>query len=71
MKFTDNTIVLLKNFSAINTNLQFTTGNVLKTISPQKNILARTKVEEHFPQDFAIYDLNKFLGAISLLINQK
>ena len=66
MKFTDNTIVLLKNFSAINTNLQFTTGNVLKTISPQKNILARTKVEEHFPQDFAIYDLNKFLGAISL-----
>ena len=50
----------------INTNLQFTTGNVLKTISPQKNILARTEVEEHFPQDFAIYDMNKFLGAISL-----
>jgi len=66
MKFTNNTIALLKNFSAINTNLQFTTGNVIKTISPQKNILARAEVEEDFPQDFAIYDLNKFLGAISL-----
>ena len=65
MKFTDNTIVLLKNFSAINTNLQFTTGNVLKTISPQKNILAKTEVEEHFPQDFAIYDMNKFLDEIN------
>ena len=71
MKFTNNTIALLKNFSAINTNLQFTAGNVIKTISPQKNILARAEVEEDFPQDFAIYDLNKFLELFLFLISQK
>ena len=31
-----------------------------------KNVLAEATVEEEFPKDFAIYDLNQFLNGISL-----
>ncbi len=57
---------ILKNFSEINQSLAFKEGKVLKTVSPQKNILARAEVTEHFPQDFAVYELKKFLGTLSL-----
>ena len=41
-------------------------GKELKTISTMKNILATANVSEDFPQDIAIYDLNEFLGVMSL-----
>jgi hypothetical protein len=40
-------------------------GNKLATISAQKNVMADAVVSESFP-DFGIYDLNEFLGAMSL-----
>ena len=40
-------------------------GNKLSTISAQKNVMADSTVTETFP-DFGIYDLNEFLGAMSL-----
>jgi hypothetical protein len=43
-----------------------TPGKQLKTISTMKNILATANVSEDFPQDIAIYDLNEFLGVMSL-----
>jgi hypothetical protein len=66
MILSDVTIGVLKNFSTINPSLLFRKGNVIKTISPQKTILARAEVLEHFPRDFAIYDVPRFLGVLSL-----
>ena len=66
MKLTSKTISILKNFSTINQNLMVKTGNTLSTMSAMKNIIAQAEVTEKFPQDFAIYDLNEFLSALSL-----
>jgi gp45 sliding clamp, C terminal len=66
MKLSDRTISVLKNFSSINPSIAFKQGNVISTVSPVKNILADSTVEETFPQDFCIYDLNNFLSLVSL-----
>jgi len=66
MKICDATFDVLKNFSTINQSLAFKSGNVVRTVSPQKNILAQATVSESFPVDFAIYELNQFLGLSTL-----
>lgn len=66
MKITDQTITILKNFSTINQSLLFRKGNILRTISPMKNILAEAQVTEKFPIDFGIYELNQFLNGLEL-----
>ena len=66
MKLTSKTISILKNFSTINQNLMVKTGSTLSTMSAMKNIVAQAEVTEGFPQEFAIYDLNEFLSALSL-----
>ena len=66
MKLSNETGTVLKNFSTINQNLVIKAGNKLSTMSAMKNIVASADVQEDFPQDFAIYDLNEFLAALSL-----
>ena len=66
MKLSKHTLSMLKNFSDINMSIEIKKGNILRTVSVQKNILAQAELEEEFPQDFAIYELNRFLGAVSL-----
>ena len=66
MKISDTTFDVLKNFSTINQSLAFKKGNTIRTVSEQKTILTQAKVEEAFPVDFAIYELNQFLGLSSL-----
>lgn len=66
MKLSRDTLAIFKNFSAINSNLSIKAGNKLTTISSGKNIIAEVVVAEDFPSDFGIYDLNEFLGALSL-----
>ena len=66
MKLSDKTLSVLKNFSAINQSILFKEGKSLRTISVMKNILAEAEVEEDFPKDFGIYDLNQFLQNIDL-----
>jgi hypothetical protein len=66
MKFSENTLSILKNFSGINQSLLFKQGNVVKTISVMKNILAEATIDEDLPKDFGIYDLNQFLNGLSL-----
>ena len=65
MKLTAETTAILKNYAAINQNIQFKQGQSLSTISPQKNILTTAEISEDIPNTFAIYDLNKLLGALS------
>ena len=66
MKLSKETVGLFKNFAGINSNLLLKQGNKLATISTQKNVMSDTVVTESFPADFGIYDLNEFLGAMSL-----
>lgn len=69
MNISDNTLSVLKNFSNINQNLAVKSGNKIRTISPQKTVMAVAQVEDKFNSPFAIYDLNQFLSAISLFEN--
>lgn len=66
MKLESKTIQILKNFSSINPSLMFKPGSSLSTVSPSKTVMAKAVVEEQFPSSFAIYDLSKFLGVLSL-----
>ena len=66
MKLSENTINILKNYAVINPSLLVKPGNVLSTVSPVKSIFAKATVEENFPSQFAIYELSKFLGVVSL-----
>lgn len=66
MKLSKKTLSVLKNFSTINQSIVIKEGNVLQTISDVKDIFARVEVEETFPVDAPIYDLNEFLGVIGL-----
>jgi hypothetical protein len=66
MRISQKTLTILKNFSSINQSLIFKEGNSLKTISVLKNILAEAVLEDVFPKDFAVYDLNQFLNGLSL-----
>lgn len=66
MKISTQTLQVLKNFATINPNLLVKAGNVLSTISTNKNILAKVTVQETFPATFAIYDMQQFLGVISI-----
>ena len=66
MILSNETVSVLKNFATINQNLVIKSGQKLTTMSAMKNIVAKAMVKEKFPQEFAIYDLNEFLSAISL-----
>jgi uncharacterized protein YxjI len=66
MKLSDKTIGVLKNFATINQSILIKDGSNLDTMSVQKNVLARYKVDEKFPREFGIYDLNEFLSTVSL-----
>ena len=69
MNLSKTTIDILKNFSLINQSILFKKGNKIRTMSVAKNILAEVVVEENFPKDFGIYDLNQFLNGIELYAN--
>ena len=69
MKMSNTTLEYLKNYSTINSNIIIEPGNVLKTLSPVKNVMSECTISETFEQTIAIWDLNKFLGTISLFDN--
>ena len=66
MKLSNETIDVLKNFSNINQNILVKVGTKLRTMSTMKNILGEAVISEAFPKEFGVYDLNEFLGVLSL-----
>jgi len=66
MKMSTETLNLLKNYSSINSNILIKPGNMITTISPVKNVMSEALVTENFDTEFGIWDLNKFLGVVSL-----
>ena len=69
MQLSNDTKDVLKNFSTINQNLLVKSGNVINTMSAMKNIVAKATIPDTFDNEFAIYDLNEFLSALSLFKN--
>lgn len=67
MELSDGTLQVLKNFSGINQNILINQGQSLKTISEARNVLARANITEEFTKKFGIYDLNEFIGVLSLV----
>src|SRR5210317_1902200 len=67
MILSDRSIQILRNFSSINPSIQFEQGSSLRTISPNKTIMALAKLDTQIDSTFAIYDLSRFLGILSLL----
>lgn len=67
MELSSQTMQVLNNFASVNSNIVITTGNVLRTVSESKTILARATIDEEFPKGFGIYELNEFLSALSLV----
>ena len=66
MKLSESTINVLKSFSVINTGIELQPGNVLKTISPQKSIMAKAELPDTIPTAGCFYELNRFLGVLTL-----
>ena len=60
------TLQILKNFSTINPSIHIRPGKLITTVSASKSIMARAEVEEEFETEFAIYDISRFLSALSL-----
>lgn len=66
MKLSTETSNILKNFSVINQSIVLKEGNVIKTISPQKTVMASATVEDEFPSQAGIYNLPRFLSVCAL-----
>ena len=66
MKRSEKTLTVLKNFAGINNSILVKQGTQLRTMSVAKNILAEANIEEDFPRQFGVYDLNQFLNGLSL-----
>lgn len=66
MRISKNTIEILKNFASINQNILIKEGSTLTTRSVVKTIYAEADVDTVFPKEFGIYNLNSFLGVLSL-----
>lgn len=67
MELSNSTIDILKNFATINPSIKILAGKTLATVAEAKNILATAEIEDEFPQDFGIYDLNSFISTLTLV----
>ncbi len=65
MKFSNDTIKILKNYTTINSSGVFKAGNKLRTFSSSRNIWSLAEIEEEIPRDFIIYELSTLLNMIS------
>ena len=63
MKFSDNTMSVLRNFSDINQNILVKEGNILKTISEARNVLSTAELDDSFPK-YLLKNIDKFKNFI-------
>ena len=66
MKFSERTLTILKSFSSINKSILMKEGNVLKTVTPEKTLVATATIPDQIPSQACIYDLSRFLSILSL-----
>lgn len=66
MKFSERTLTILKSFSSINKSILMKEGNILKTVTPEKTLVATARIPDTIPSQACIYDLSRFLSILSL-----
>lgn len=66
MKISDRTLTILKSFATINKSIIMKPGNILKTVTPEKTLIAIANIEDEIPSEAVIYDLSRFLSILSL-----
>lgn len=66
MRLSNDTMNVLKTFANINPSILIKPGSVISTVSPRKSVIGKAKVKEEFETQFAIYELPRFLGVLSL-----
>jgi hypothetical protein len=66
MKFSEHTLTVLKSFSAINKSILLKAGKEIRTITPEKTLIAKAMIEDEIPSDACIYDLSRFISILSL-----
>lgn len=66
MKFSDRTLTILKSFANINKSILMKEGSVLKTITPEKTLIAIANIPDQIPAQACIYDMSRFLSILSL-----
>lgn len=71
MKFSSDTLSILKNFASINANIAFKPGDTIKTISNANSVYAKATIKEEIPNESYIYDLNRLLAMLTLIENQE
>lgn len=69
MHLSKDTVAFLKNASQFNGNFLIKAGTTQSFLSAQRNVVGTVVLQDEFPTEFGIYDLNEFLGVISLFDN--
>lgn len=57
---------ILKNFAGISNSMVLAPGKTQRTIAKGKSVLALAELPDAWPQETAIYDLNRFLASLSI-----
>lgn len=65
-KVSKSTSKILKNFAGISNSILLTEGQTQKTIQSSKSVLAVAELPEAWPHETGIFNLNMFLGVLSL-----
>ena len=64
MRLSDTTTKVLKNFASINPSILLNEGQTIRTISPQKNVMAQAVTDEPITDSMCLYDINQFLNIV-------
>lgn len=66
MKISKQTIQLLSNCAKIRESINFGAGNQIRTKDSSQAFNAIIEIDEEFPRDFCVYDLNSFIAALKI-----
>lgn len=66
IKFTQETLAILKNFSNINQSILINPGQLIASIASNKTVLGVAEVSETFDTTIAIHNLPQFLNIMSM-----
>lgn len=66
MKFSERTLTILKSFAGINKSILMKEGSILKTITPEKTLIAIANIPDEIPSEACIYDMSRFLSILGL-----
>lgn len=66
MKISKQTIQILSNCAKIRESINFGKGNQIRTKDSSQAFNAIIEIDEEFPRDFCLYDLNSFIAALKI-----